>query len=104
MDALVLRRVQKELHFTSDNMIVYDLKQIFTQKTGHSRRYGPEVTSPLLRLNEEGKLVGRHLSIFGSTDRLRRVLHFRHGCRGEECSRETELGVDFCLTWSTDPR
>ena len=30
-------------------------------------------------------------------------------CEGEECklrplAQETELGVDFCLTWSIDPR
>jgi len=71
---------------------------------GRSSRDSRELGSPLLRINEEGKLVGRHLSIFGSTDRLRQVLYFPDGCETEECSQETELGVDFCLTWSTDPR
>jgi len=71
---------------------------------GHSSRYGPELTSALLRINQKGQLVGKHLNIFGSTDRLRRILFFQNGCGGEECSQETELGVDFCLTWSTDPR
>merc|ERR1712032_309707 len=71
---------------------------------GRSSRVGRELGSPLLRINEEGKLVGRHISIFGSTDRLRQVLYFPDGCETEECSQGTELGVDFCLTWSIDPR
>ena len=56
------------------------------------------VTSPLLRLNREGNLVGKHLHKFGSTDRMRHRIEF------SEMGQESELGVDFCLTWTTDPR
>ena len=56
------------------------------------------VTSPLLRLNREGNLVGKHLHKFGSTDRM--IDEFPGSAMGQE----TELGVDFCLTWTTDPR
>ena len=58
------------------------------------------VTSPLLRLNSEGNLVGKHLHKFGSTDRMRFSVEFS----GSEMGQEAELGVDFCLTWTTDPR
>ena len=82
--------------------------------SGRSSSYTKDFTSPLLRINDEGKLVGRHLSIFGSTDRLRwgtdLPISSEDDCEGEECqlrsplAQETELGVDFCLTWSFDPR
>ena len=66
-------------------------------------------TSSFLRINEEGKLVGRHLDFFGSTD-----LHRSEGMHVPNAScleyirisdaPETEVGVDFCLTWNIDPR
>jgi len=81
---------------------------------GRSSSYSKDFTSPLLRINDEGKLVGRYLGVFGSTDRLRwgigLPISSEEDCEGEECqlrpplAQETELGVDFCLTWSFDPR
>ena len=66
-------------------------------------------TSSFLRINEEGKLVGRHLDFFGSTDLHRsRGMHVPNATSLEDIrisgSPETELGVDFCLTWNIDPR
>ena len=82
--------------------------------SGQSSTYDKDFTSPRLRINSEGKLVGRHLSVFGSTDMLRLGISSfgispEEDCEGEECklrplAQETELGVDFCLTWSIDPR
>ena len=68
------------------------------------RDYG---TSAHLRINEEGKLVGRHLDFFGSTDWLRLGMELPRRFKQNQSLpvvEETELGVDFCLTWSTDPR
>ena len=67
-------------------------------------------TSSFLRINEEGKLVGRHLDFFGSTDLLRSSMgmHIPNATSLEDLrisdAPETELGVDFCLTWNIDPR
>ena len=66
-------------------------------------------TSSFLRINDEGKLVGRHLDFFGSTDLHRsRGMHVPNASSLEDIrisdSPETELGVDFCLTWNIDPR
>ena len=82
--------------------------------SGQSSTYDKDFTSPRLRINSEGKLVGRHLSVFGSTDRLRwgigLPISSEDDCEGEECkltpllAQETELGVDVCLTWNIDPR
>ena len=62
-----------------------------------------------MRINDEGKLVGRHLDFFGSTDLLRsKGLHMPNASSLEDIrisdAPETELGVDFCLTWNIDPR
>merc|ERR1712130_146699 len=68
------------------------------------RQFG---TSPFLRINEKGELVGKHLDYFGSTDSLRLGMHLPRRFRDDQSLpvvEETELGVDFCLTWSTDPR
>ena len=70
------------------------------------------MSSPLLRINSEGKLVGKHWEVFGSTDRMRQQIQIpRPDCAGnQQCETrippgvETDLGVDFCLTWSLDPR
>ena len=66
-------------------------------------------TSSFLRINDEGKLVGRHLDFFGSTDlHHSRGMHVPNASSLEDIrisdSPETELGVDFCLTWNIDPR
>ena len=66
-------------------------------------------TSSFLRINEEGKLVGRHLDFFGSTDLHRsRGMHVPNASSLDDIrisdALETELGVDFCLTWNIDPR
>ena len=66
-------------------------------------------TSSFMRINEEGKLVGRHLDFFGSTDLHRsRGMHVPNASSLEDIrisdAPETELGVDFCLTWNIDPR
>ena len=64
-------------------------------------------TSPFLRINEEGRLVGKHLDFFGSTDFLRLGMELPRRFRDDQSLpvvEETELGVDFCLTWSIDPR
>ena len=66
-------------------------------------------TSSFLRINDEGKLVGRHLDFFGSTDLHRsRGMHVPNASSLEDIrisdAPETELGVDFCLTWNIDPR
>ena len=55
-------------------------------------------TSSFLRINEEGKLVGRHLDFFGSTDLLRsKGLHMPNASSLEDIrisdAPETELGV-----------
>ena len=63
-----------------------------------------------MRINEEGKLVGRHLDFFGSTDLLRSSMgmHIPNASSLEDIrisdAPETEVGVDFCLTWNIDPR
>ena len=63
-----------------------------------------------MRINEEGKLVGRHLDFFGSTYLLRSSMgmHIPNATSLEDLrisdAPETELGVDFCLTWNIDPR
>ena len=72
--------------------------------TSAFRHYG---TSALLRINDKGQLVGKHLDFFGSTDWLRLGMHLPRRFRFNQSLpvvEETELGVDFCLTWSTDPR
>ena len=67
-------------------------------------------TSSFMRINEEGKLVGRHLDFFGSTDLLRSSMgmHVPNASSLEDIrisdAPETEVGVDFCLTWNIDPR
>ena len=67
------------------------------------------LTSSFMRINDEGKLVGKHLDFFGSTDLLRsRGMHVPNATSLEDIrisnAPETELGVDFCLTWNIDPR
>ena len=79
-------------------------------RTSGARVMSDEVwTSSFLRINEEGKLVGRHLDFFGSTDLHRsRGMHVPNATSLEDIgisdAPETELGVDFCLTWNIDPR
>ena len=79
-------------------------------RTSGARVMSDEVwTSSFLRINDEGKLVGRHLDFFGSTDLHRsRGMHVPNATSLEDIrisdSPETELGVDFCLTWNIDPR
>jgi len=68
------------------------------------RDYG---TSARLRINEKGHLVGSHLDFFGSTNWLRLGMKLPRRFKQNQSLpvvEETELGVDFCLTWSTDPR
>ena len=53
----------------------------------------------MLRLTSDGRLVGQRLDRIGLTG-------LRLGTRreAEEEVEETDLGVDFCLTWDSDPR
>lgn len=52
----------------------------------------------MLRLTSDGRLVGQRLDRIGLTG-------LRLGTRREtEEDSETDLGVDFCLTWDSDPR
>ena len=77
------------------------------RSSGFGKRWGEYGTSPFLRINQDGQLVGKHLDYFGSTDSLRLGMHLPRRFKEEQSLpdvKETELGVDFCLTWSTDPR
>merc|ERR1719234_49712 len=76
----------------------------FGNTSAAGRSYG---TSPLLRINDDGQLVGKHLDFFGSTDWLRLGMPLPRRFKENQSLpvvEETELGVDFCLTWSADPR
>ena len=79
----------------------------FGNRSSRITSRGEYGTSPFLRINQDGQLVGKHLDYFGSTDSLRLGLHLPRRFREYQSLpvvEETELGVDFCLTWSTDPR
>ena len=67
--------------------------------SGHSNGVSPGGhISPMLRLTSDGRLVGQRLDRIGLTG-------LRLGTRREtEEDEETDLGVDFCLTWDSDPR
>jgi len=86
---------------------------------GYSSGYSSRSVSPFLRLNQEGQLVGRYLNVLGTSEGLRFGMQLperyeRGETRLDDGSyipsvppphgEETEVGVDFCLTWSTDPR
>ena len=79
----------------------------FGNRSSRITSRGEYGTSPFLRINQDGQLVGKHLDYFGSTDSLRLGMHLPRRFKEEQSLpevKETELGVDFCLTWSTDPR
>ena len=72
-----------------------------------------------MRLNEDGRLVGKYLDVLGTSEGLRLGMQLPRRydsltTRMDDGSyvpnvppphgQETEVGVDFCLTWSTDPR
>ena len=75
--------------------------------------------SPFLRLNEDGRLVGKYFDVIGTSEGLRLGMELPKRYRklttrlddGSEIpyllppgGEEREVGADFCLTWSTDPR
>jgi len=77
------------------------------------QRYAYAYSSAFLRINATGRLVGQHMDEIGLSNlRMGRELpeerHSGGGPRKEPQlpppAEETDLGVDFCLTWSTDPR
>ena len=72
-----------------------------------------------MRLNDDGRLVGKYLDVIGTSEGLRLGMQLPERyedmtTRLEDGSRvsklappdgqENEVGADFCLTWSTDPR
>ena len=57
-------------------------------------KYG--ATDASVRLSEAGQLAGNHLDVIGFSN-LPPAQKSRSG-------NETELDVDFCITWSNDPR
>ena len=62
-------------------------------------------TSPHLRINQAGRLAGRNLDVISLSNlRIGKVVLAGPGSEEPPLGNETELNVDFCLTWSTDPR
>ena len=72
-----------------------------------------------MRLNEDGRLVGKYLDVLGTSEGLRLGMELPRRYRklttrlddGSEVPKlpppdgeEKGVGADFCLTWSTDPR
>jgi len=73
------------------------------QSSGGSFRKG--FSSPLLRINEAGHLAGRDLDVISLSNlRLGKSVSSGPGAEEPPLGNETELDVDFCLTWNTDPR
>ena len=61
--------------------------------------------SPLLRINEAGQLAGRNLDMISLSNlRIGKPVWGGDGSEKPPLGNETELNVDFCLTWNTDPR
>merc|ERR1719180_636015 len=88
-------------------------RPIHGSDVGSTRGYGFAYTSAFLRINPVGQLVGQHMDQIGLSNlRMGRELPEEHhsggGPRKEPTlpppAEETDLGVDFCLTWSSDPR
>ena len=91
------------------------------QSKGHSSGYSTQYVSPFLRLNEDGQLVGKYLDVLGTSEGMRFGMKLPKRYDGYGMTtrigdgveipnvppppgQESEVGVDFCLTWSTDPR
>ena len=73
------------------------------QSSGTTWRKG--YSSPLLRINEAGLLVGRDLDVISLSNlRIGKTVASGPGAEEPPLGNETELNVDFCLTWNTDPR
>ena len=62
--------------------------------------------SPQLRINNAGRLAGRGLEVMGLSNlQIGRVVPSGPGVEWPPpLGNKTELDVDFCLTWSIDPR
>ena len=62
--------------------------------------------SPQLRINKAGRLAGRGLEVMGISNlQIGRMVPSGPGVEWPPpLGNETELDVDFCLTWSFDPR
>ena len=62
--------------------------------------------SPQLRINNAGRLAGRGLEVMGLSNlQIGRMVPSGPGVEwNPHLGNETELDVDFCLTWSIDPR
>ena len=92
------------------------------QSKGHSSGYNTGSVSPFLRLNEDGRILGKYLDVLGTSEGLRlgmqlpkryQTYEVRDGFDDDGSGKpklpppdgqETEVEADFCLTWSTDPR
>merc|ERR1719234_1837624 len=73
------------------------------QSSGTTWRKG--YSTPLLRINEAGLLVGRDLDVISLSNlRIGKPVAAGPGAEEPPLGNETELDVDFCLTWNTDPR
>ena len=74
---------------------------------GHSNGFsdGGHV-SPMLRLTLDGRLVGQRLDRTGLTGMRFGTRWFKEAANQTSPAQveETDLGVDFCLTWDSDPR
>ena len=75
-----------------------------------------------MRLNDDGRLVGKYLDVIGTSEGLRLGMQLPERYKTREVlfgfdddgsgkpklpppdGQETEVEANFCLTWSTDPR
>merc|ERR1719209_878760 len=84
----------------------------FKDRPDWGRGRGPAFSSAFLRINPIGRLVGQHIDDIGISN-LRmggELPEERHRSPRNSppqlppLAEETDLGIDFCLTWSADPR
>ena len=78
--------------------VTYSFSGQSDQRRGH--------ISAQLRINKAGRLAGRGLEVMGISNlQIGRMVPSGPGVEwNPHLGNETELDVDFCLTWSFDPR
>ena len=86
------------------NLSILELNDTHSFSGQSDRRRGH--ISPQLRINKAGRLAGRGLEVMGISNlQIGRMVPSGPGVEwNPHLGNETELDVDFCLTWSIDPR
>ena len=86
------------------NLSILELNDTHSFSGQSDRRRGH--ISPQLRISKAGRLAGRGLEVMGISNlQIGRMVPSGPGVEWPlPLGNETKLDVDFCLTWSIDPR